>query len=120
MRRIILLLTVALVMAAMMVAMAMPAMAFTTTQHCQLRNQPEPQCPFPEDERAPIISGAPGQTQSVDQAEGAGPGTPEAKNTPGAQAVHCGELGGSGTTVGHFDGQEAKPTKVTGGGDCFR
>ena len=115
MRRIILLLTVALVMAAMVVGMAMPAMAFNSSHHCnetQNPGAPDPDnpCPVPTD-GPPALSGGPGQSHL----EGT-KGNDNVQPNPSSLAVHCDRIGGSGTTVQHFD--KDGPTKTTGGGDC--
>ena len=125
MRRILLLLTVALVMAAMMVAMAMPAMAFNSSQHCPPSEKAlsDTPCPVPT-EGPPATAGGPeaSHRQGTKGNEiGHGPDEDRgvAQGNPSSVTVHCSRVpdGGSGTMVVHFD-KEGNPTKTTGGGEC--
>ena len=110
MKRILLLLSVALVLAAMLVATAATAMAFNSAQHCAVLN-PQSPCPFPEDEGAPIMSGGPGASHR----EATRGNLENVKESPSSVVLHCGELGGEGTVVHHFN---RNAPKTTGSGTC--
>jgi hypothetical protein len=109
-KRIILLLTVALVMAAMLVAMAMPAMAFNSSQHCA-ELDPDHPCEFPS-EGAPTQSGGPAASHRQGTR-----GNPETvKGSPSSLVTHCrGVNEEKGVHVDHFN--ENAPEE-TGGGNC--
>ena len=110
MRRILLVLSVAALMAMMLAAMASPAMAFNSSQHCAELN-PQAACPFPEDEGPPIMSSGPGASHR----EATRGNLENVKESPSSIALHCRELGGEGTTVHHFN--DKAPAR-TGSGTC--
>jgi hypothetical protein len=110
MKRIILVLTVALIMAAMMAAMAMPAMAFNSSQHCTALNPDRP-CPFPS-EGPPTLAGGP----EASHRQGT-EGNENVQPNPSSVTVHCRgvEPQGEGVEVIHFN---PNAPETTGGGSC--
>jgi hypothetical protein len=111
-RRIILVLSVVAVMAMMLAAMAAPAMAFNSSQHCAELN-PQSPCPFLGDEGAPIMSGGPGASHR----EATRGNLENVKLSPSSVVLHCRELEGEGSVVVHFNKQ--KEGETTGNGTCL-
>jgi hypothetical protein len=111
MRRILLVLSVMALLAAMVVATAAPAMAFNSSQHCAELN-PQSPCPFLGDEGAPIMSGGPGASHR----EATRGNLENVKESPSSVVLHCRELEGEGTAVVHFN---PNAPAVTGNGTCL-